>query len=336
MPATYNDIKDEIARVASGAGFVTNDERLKTRVHSIQTRLGYGGNWVGVLEQVEFAAYDRVVSLPLRYESIQGVAVNDQPTHVMPDWYEFLEYGPGPQDDNNWVKTMIRRGNSPVVRQSYDEARYIRAYAFEDERDSAGVIPTIRVLGYDENDLWVRSLDGDGEWQDGIDMELPGHSATNYSISSVKLKRVVRVEKPATVGRVELWWSDNTTPDTLYFAGRYDYFETKPSYAQYVVPILGTDVNTHVIKALCRRKIRPIVTGDEELLFDNVEAFRLGLIAMKREETEGQLQEGVAFWQLALQTLVDQHVSIHGRSNAQPILNVVGDSNTTGAQYEVM
>jgi hypothetical protein len=325
--STYNDIKDQIARVASSAGLTAESDRLKARITAIQNRLGYKGKWDGCMDQLEFAVYDRLITLPLEYETLEGVAVSDNPLPMMPKWYEFLDHGPGPQDDNPWVNVVIRRGFSPVVRQSYDEARVVRAFASVDERVNGETV-NIRVLGYDENDVWVRT-EVDGVWQDGENLALNGHLAENWAESVTKFKRITRIDKPVTNGAVELWFMD---PDeTLYFAGRYEYHTTNPKFAQYVVPSLGTTIQTTLVKALCRRKIRPVVSGDEELIFDNLEAYRLGLMAMAREETVGGLVEAGPLWSEALQCLRDQNRIIHGQSAAKPVVNVVGDTSTTGS-----
>lgn len=325
--STYNDIKDAVARVASSAGLTAESQRLKDRVFAIQNRLGYEGKWDGCMNQVEFAIYDRLLTLPLEFETLEAVAINDLPTPIMPKWYEFIDFGPGPQDDNSWVKNVVRRGTSPVVRQSYDAARYVRAYSSVDERVE-GVAPTIRILGFDENNNWVRTQ-VDGVWQDGESIALNGHSATNWTETTTLFKRVVRVEKPVTNGSVELWFAD--ADETLYFAAKYEYFDTNPNYQQYVVPVLGTEINTTSVKALCRRKIRPIVSGDEELIFDNVEAYRLGLMAMAREETAGGLNEAQALWGAALQALRSKNRILNGQSFARPVVHVVGDTSTMGS-----
>lgn len=331
MRATFNEIKDDIARVASGAGLTASDARLKLLVKSIQTRLGNQGKWEGMFDQLKFWVYDRVITLPMPYQSAVMFAVDDVPTTVMPNWYEFLEYGPGPQDENAWVKHAIRRGESPVVRQSTDVARVIRAYSYADERIDS-VAPSIRILGYDENNVWVRTNVG-GVWVDGVSLSLNGHDDPSWTESTVTFSRITQVIKPITNARVELYWADGD--GTLYFAARYDHFDTHPRYEQFVCPILGTETSAHTVKAICRRKILPIITGDEELLFGNIEAYRLGLIASAKEESNDPVQSQY-LWAQAKQVLKDEFTAAHGDSNAYPKIRVAGDNSITGYVPEIM
>lgn len=334
---TFNEIKGDIARVASGAGLTVTDDRLKARVNSIQTRLGYKGNWDGVFDTVQFTVYDKVLTLPMEYRSLSYIAFGTTPMAVMPEWYEFVENGPGPQDENGWVDKVVKRGLSPVIRQAADTPMIIRAYSYADERTDDGT-PKIRIIGYDENGNWVRSEES-GVWQDGIELSLMGHDATNYADSSIKFSRITRVIKPVTNERVELYWLDDDTT-TTYFAAKYSHRETAPMYEQFVLPFLptsaitDTEITAYPVTAICRRRIQKIVDGNEELLFDNLEAFRLGMIALAKEESDGT-QESAYFWAEAKQCLVDEFVSVNGTSNAAPRLNVVGDNTLSSGDWDI-
>ena len=117
---TYGDVKDELRRVAGQTGLVVDDARLLTTVNLAQERLSTLGEWPFQYARVKFCQRGGVVALPTMYEAIVHAAIDRESIETNPPWFEFLEYGPGPYQKNEWCNYGLDMGESPVFFQPGD------------------------------------------------------------------------------------------------------------------------------------------------------------------------------------------------------------------------
>jgi hypothetical protein len=317
---TYGEIKREMSRTAGQAGISIDDEILIDLVNLAQERLISKGQWSFLYAQLTINQFEGTLTLPSEYEALLGIAQNRTPAPIFDQWYEFLELGPGPQDNDNtsrWTPGAIDRGETPVILQPSDEAWRVSVFSptdelVDDER------PTVRVLGYDENGKWVRSL-VDDVWHDGILLELRGDEEDEddrYHTSTVKFSKVTGFQKPATNDYVELYFQDEF--DDRYLAGRYRHDELTASFRSYSIPSIGTD-ETRLVHAWVRRRFRKVTRDEDEMMVGSLPALRFAIKAIAAEDKDDIV---------TARALLDEAVTVlrdedrHRRPSANPGIEV--------------
>lgn len=277
---TFADVKAEIANVAGQAGLAVDDPRLISLVNLAQERLCLKGEWPFQYARIKFCQFGGVVSLPTEYEAIAHSTLDRETIELMSPWYEFVEDGPGPQDQKKWVNVGIDRGESPVYRQPGSAGAIVRAASTSG--DDTGVI---RLFGYDENGVRV-----------SVPLTLPDAS------TSVKFSKITQVVKPVTVGDVVLSCTDEFGEQ--FQIAVYRSRDTNPTFRTY--QFTGIDEGkTKVIHAIVRRRVFPIMADTDELIVTNLGALRLGVKGIALED-KGDLAGSAAAFGLAKEILQDE------------------------------
>ncbi len=317
---TLGDVKSELRRVAGQAGLKADDSRLIDYINLATERLlAKSRTIVGTLHRLKFCQHGGIVALPAKYQRLVQGSVNRKNTLVVGQWYEFMDYGPGQQDtpcgaDANKVSAFIDHGESPVIRQSTDKPRLVRVYGYADER-TAGVRPKILVKGYDEYGLWVRTDDGAGNYTDGELIEVNGDAADNWATSTKKFSKIDQIVKPVTKDKVEVYFYDADYAKT-YLAGRYDSWETNPTFRLYHFPQAQHEVLIH---ALCKLRFKKVVHDDDPLIIPSLPALRYAMRALAKEDGD-EYAPANDLWELAAQTLRDEAREYYGPAN--PFIDV--------------
>ena len=327
---TLADVLPTLRRVASQSGLRADDARLIEIINDAQERLlSEVDNAIGTLHRVKFCQYDKLVALPSMYERIVKASVDRVGAEVMDKWYEFMDYGPGHLDNGGTVNVLIDRGEAPVIVQSTTSPAFVRCYGYQDERVNA-VAPTIRILGYDESGVWVRSESG-GVWSDGITLSINGHSATNYTVSSVKFSKITQVIKPKTHGVVELFWYDEAY-SRLDLAARYEHWETNPSFRIYFASGILSD-DTSLVHALCKVRFRPLVDVTDRLIISSIPALKKAMRAIAQEDAD-KVQEAEMNWSLAASILRKEAKAYYG--TPRPAMDVSASGAMHGSIAHVI
>lgn len=306
---TLADVLPTLRRVAGQASMRADDPRLIEILNDIQERLlSEVDNAVGTLHRLKFCQYDRLVALPARYERIVKASIDRENAPVMDKWYEFMDFGPGHLDTGTQVNVLVDRGEAPVVRQSISVPAVVRCYGYKDERVD-GVAKKIRVMGFDENGIWVRS-ETDGVWSDGIELSINGHDSENYADSTVKFSRVTQVIKPVTNGIVELYFYAPDEEVPLTFAARYEYWETNPSFRLYFAANVpeGSTAQVHV---LAKVRHRPLLATTDKLIISSLPALKKAMRAVAQEDAD-KISEAEANWSLAASILRKEAKAYYG------------------------
>lgn len=330
LQRTLADVLPTLRRVAGQAGLRADDPRLIEMINDVQERLiNDVDNAVGTMHRVKFCQYERMIALPAAYERILKGSVDRENAPVVDKWYEFMDFGPGHLDTGTGVNVMLDRGESPVVRQSTCTPSLVRCYGYKDERVN-GVAPKIRVMGYDENGLWVRS-EAAGVWSDGIELSINGHLDPNYTVSTVLFSRITQVIKPVTNGVVELYFYTPNVADPLLFAGRYEFWETNPSFRLYLAAGITPDACA-TIHVLARVRHRPVVALTDRLIIGSLPALKKAIRAVALEDA-GKINDAEANWALAAQILRQEAKHYYG--STKPAIDVSSSGAVLGGIADV-
>jgi hypothetical protein len=290
---TYGDVKDELRRVAGQTGLVVDDARLLMAVNLAQERLSTLGEWPFQYARVKFCQRGGVVALPTMYEAIVHAAINRESVETNPPWYEFIEYGPGPYQKNEWCNYGLDMGESPV---------------FFQPGDGGATITITSTDGDDTGNVIVKGLDVNGVAQT-VTLALPDASST------IKWSRVNQVIKPVTQGDVVLSFTDKYGAKIL--AGDYRARDINPSFRLYRFTALS-ETKSKTVDAIVRRRLYEIAADTDELFITNLGALRLGVKGVALLD-KGDLQASELAFSAAAQILRDETHKYRGSRQPAPV-----------------
>lgn len=304
---TLSQIRPELARIAGTSGFRVDDPRVIARLNKATEELMNEGDWPGVVDRYLFTTTNGEIVLPCFLDRIMGVAVNEIPYAIRSPWYEFVEFGPGPQAGCNWINAVIDRDETPIqvsfpAGTSGPWSLYTNC---EVNEDIGGIRPVLEVQGRLANHRRVRSFYGTS-YIDGEELDLNGVTPPYTFYGTAQFAEVTAVVKPETNGYVELWATNGMPADDVRLAV-YSPNETTPSYHAYFLPTLSDichcncqqGLNPRVLTVLVRgrRRFIPVENPNDILIISNLPALESMAMAIQKREVsdiEGYVQYKLA------------------------------------------
>lgn len=245
------------------------DPKYKEWLNHLLMRFIDSGEWQRSNFIVELPVTDGHFVLPRRAAALLGLRFsNGGPRTLYPLAHEFLEAGPGEQRPDTTLRSVFETQDTCTQVELGDTASTLSLVS--SSADDSGANYKARLFGVDSGGKRLFTASSGAE---GIELTLNGTTPVATSVSVAKLDRITL---PTTKGFVTL---KNAGGDTLSV---YEPGETRPSYRRYKVGVV--EENQTVI-ALCSRKFVPLVS-DTDLVFPaNIGAIKLGLIALRLEDT---------------------------------------------------
>lgn len=348
---TFGQVKYELARVSGTTGMPMTDDRIRLYLNQATEELMNEGDWPGVVDRYYFKTQNHHIILPYFLDRIMGIAINDRPYSMRSPWFEFVEYGPGPQNDNNckWVDNVLDRGEVAIQAIFPNEANgpwnlFVEAEVQEGIVAGTSITPiTITVQGTAPNSRQVRTMHGTSYgWGEQFELD-PNPPYTTYG--TAVFTGVTGVIKPNTNGYIKLWATNgNPASDTLL--ATYGPNETAPSYHAYFLPSLkdcligasacwtccnsntesSTVQNDGELRVLVRGRKRfiPILKDDDFLIITNLPALIAMMVAViKREHSDPQ---GYAAYKLNAIDIMQKEAKSYRGSIRTPSITVMGGS----------
>lgn len=314
-PLTLGDIKYR-TRIPQALGICNTDARLVQWVNEAQQRLIPKMHAIGTYGRFRICATDGCITLPAQVASIERVALCGVPIQVHDMWYDFLDNGlgtrTGPSND----------GDSCCGNSCGAEEANLRGWfpTFGDIRGTdkklvlacdlaADVDKRVLVLGYDENNNWIRTDQG-GTMADGeIILLAQGAGTTSTKFFDGGITGIQFLDD--RVGQVWLWELD-TVASTQRMIGSYFYWERNPSYARYLFPSILAQTNsedgctTTTVELIAKLDFIPVAVDTDYLLISNVPALKSMATAVKQYEeavSTDDFARAAAFEAIALREL---------------------------------
>jgi hypothetical protein len=259
LKRTYGQVKAELARVAGQTGLPATDVRVRESVSIAQERLCVMGEWPFNYARLKFRVYGGLLALPAEYSAIVHLALDREPAAVMPSWFEFLDFGPGPTDRDSWKSTVVDYGEAPVFRQPGAEGATVRVVSTSGS-DTGNVI----VTGHDMNGVRIVET-----------FALPD------ATSSTKWSKITGATKPTTAGEVVLSLTDAFGEKFNVATWRPQ--DQSPSLRIYRVPV--AESGDALVHCIARRKVYPVTGDADDLIVTNLAALRLGVKAVALEDS---------------------------------------------------
>lgn len=327
-----------------------NDARIKELANQAIEELMNEGDWPGVVDRYLFRSENGHIVLPAFLDRIMGVAINNIPYSLKSPWYEFVEYGPGPQGDCNWVDSVIDRDEVAIQAQfpDVDDGPWTLYTKCEVDEMVDGVRPTILVNGSAGNGRVVRTNAGTA-WINGEELELNGDTPDYTFYGTSVFESVTSVIKPETNGYIELWATNGDSAEDILLA-TYSPEQTNPSFHAYFLPALkncwgmGTILNgccwcpsgdndgqdnngpqdiTVLLRG--RRRYAPILSDNDELIISNIPALISMMMAVWKREVSDPVGYG-GYKAAAIDIMNKEAKSYRGKTKTPALTFTMGGS----------
>jgi hypothetical protein len=301
-------------------------------------RLLFKGKWWGTVQRFRFCVTDGEVTLPKQIATIEAAAVCGYPVQVRDMWYEFLENGFGirqaqfdqPSTSNGSNFNRVWGTNECLYRGRYPTFSNVmgtdkRLNLFCDRSSDIG--KPVLLLGWDQNNNWIRTLQS-GTMADGEVVQLlqaPGSQTINLFSS------VTDIQPPNNLDGQ--WWlyEFSTTALTNRLIGHYQYDDTRPSFARYLLPGINqqqptpSTCNYTPIELAGKLDFIPAKKPTDYLIIGNLPALKEICMGINNSENEPDGRVKVSIINSAMQSaavLLDQELDHYLGSGRKQGMNV--------------
>jgi hypothetical protein len=298
MLKTFGDIKR--SRVIQIASASPDGKEFKSLVNSATRQIMNRGNFWGTVQPIQGCVYGGCVTWPASVATILAMDVCHHHTQPANRWYSFMPWDGtcsswamnyrNSHRHNLGLGVTVSDGTMPVFNPiPCGEDRFVQ-FSIDNRMDSG---KTIRIYGVDGGGQVLCGKRPDGTFQEGILLTLNVVPVA----SPIKIRRIDRVVKDVTVGRVRGYQIDIT--GALWDMAVYEPWETSPDYVRTRLP--HTRCCTSVT-ALVKLAFIPVTYDDDLVLIDNVDALRDMVMSIKAKES-GNIVESRAMEQSAFREL---------------------------------
>lgn len=312
MRVTLADIK--ASRIPEAVNCPPEDARVVQYVNEAVERLLKKGHWWGCTAKYAFYATGGLITLPRQVASIEKVAVSNIPVPTRDFWFEWLENGWGTRDTTSGLDECLFVGRYPLFSDIVPAGKKVVLICDV----AADVGKEVLVLGYDDLGNWIRTT------QDGVmaDGELIALAQTPGATSVSGFASVTDIQAPDDLSGQ--WWmyEKDTATDALRLVGQYQYDETRPSFARYLISSLGATSAATLVEALVKLEFIPVKSDSCYSLIGNIPALKLMCMAIKAEEDK-QWDTATLLEAKAIAELNAELAHYLGEGRA-PSINVVG------------
>jgi len=292
MRLTLGQLK--ASRVPATLNIPSDDSRFVQIANEAQQRLLQRGRWHGTTWRIKICASNGCITWPRQVAAADAVIIGSTPIQSFDRWYEFLEAGPGLQDDGCGLKLVDRPG-ACVIADIANATSKVRFYP--DNANDAG--KEILVQGYDDSGQWVLTDDGavNGET---VTLEVPYVETTNYYTN------VAGIQKAETKGAVRAY-AYNTAVGTSMLIGVYEPDETLPWYRRSLIVGLADyaenqESGTASITAEVKLEHIPVKNDSDYFIIGNLPAMkdmmRSIVLSERQIHDESKLMEASALLEL--------------------------------------
>jgi len=332
---TYGDIKAQIAAVCGASGMSVTDPRVLLRTNNAVQELMDCNEYPGVFDTWHIVAESGYLVLPPQFDRLANISIAGVPRQIMSPWAEFVQYGPGPAEDQRtwrrwWCdgRDIFDRGEvvSRIPIPDIDDTDFpgpwkLRVYATVEE------LPDIYLTAQGTRSgriIRTQITDGSsvGEWINGERIAITDGSAYVESVEDFDTLTVVT--KPQTNGYVRLTaWNGVVEIELSDYAPD----ETTPSYHKYFSQWLQIrqedDQCLRVVRARVRKRFVPVKEDTDVMIISNINALKAMVIAQWKRDADNQ--ESAAIYKAnAIKILNDEAQGYRGKSRMPAVTFQVG------------
>lgn len=286
---TFLDLQQ--SSIINVSSVTPSSDAFRLLINDAVRQLMRRGDWPGSIQPMYLCLNRGCVVWPREVGQIRRLNLCNQQVHVENQWYQYLPWDGKRWDGScgswsgtsygSWAGsslTAVGQGRSPVFQDVLGDGRTIRAYP----ESSLDIGKTLTLFGTDNGNQPLVTK-GTGAWNDGITttLALP-YSTFTVLGSQVNVRAINRIRKDVTKARVRLYaW--NAATSVLEDIGIYAGSETNPSFLRQSFNA-GCCSGSNGVLALVKLAYVPIVTDQDLVLIDNIDAIKLMCQAIKLRE----------------------------------------------------
>ena len=245
-------------------------EELRNNINRFLERVLSEGKWTGTIVQALITAHEDIngnkfITLPRHLETcLRGGQLGYKTRAVQSEWYQYLPQGRGiRKSDESYFGPLQDMGEGFVTFRDVEIPSQLTLSSSETECSGS----YIWIRGKDANGDKIFS-EIDGERVEGIRLDL----GNGVQTTSETFAEIYSVEKTPTTGLISL--SAGSVTLAQYEAG-----ERSISYRRYLV-----DRNWEAVQGVFKRRHVWAISDNDPLFPDNLEAIKLGLMALNAED----------------------------------------------------
>jgi hypothetical protein len=275
----------------SGMGDAVNAAQERLILAKEAGDQGWFGSWVRTAFNVDRT--NPYITLPRELARLGSVSVCKRPVVIQNEFYEYLEFGIGPQDESptrrnrDCTVAMYDRGSVPtMVDLNTATGPQILRLRMEDSND---VDNRVLLQGLDNNGNKIRSQDG-YNMVDGIFVSLQ----VPFVDCPIRFTKITGIQKDNTIGRVSIYQADPATGNEvllLTMSGP----ELVSGYRRYYLnntpwsccPVAtGTPAVPVQVSGWAKLEILPVVSDTDYLIIQSLEALIAECQAVRYSEMD--------------------------------------------------
>ncbi len=303
MRLTLLDAKN--SRIPKGIGACASDPRFIAILNEAMQRLMRRGLWWGNYGRYRICATNGCITLPPQLASIESVAICGIPQPMHDGWFEFMATGPGPVNGCNTNCNAGAASSTNSCGQGFlgscNAGGFLRG-SFPTFRDIQGtgkklnfvcdlvtdVGKLVLALGFDDNGNWIRTNQS-GTIKDG---ELIAFAQSGGTNSTNNFSSVTDIQLPSGMDGQSWLYEYKVSDATRRLIGKYEYFETRPSYTRYFFPSIrcgsATDgsCDQTSVEIMARHEYIPMVADTDYLILSNIPALKAMCVGIDQSEKE--------------------------------------------------
>lgn len=301
-------VNDSAYRIPTTLGVCEDDPRLLAWANIAEEAMANQGRWWGSIWEAQFCVTEGCIVFPREVATIEQIAICGQPMDYQNGWYAFTRLLTNLKQCSSCASGTgrgacacghLQMREKPGFAVSFKTVvgsnKVLRAYPTH----SSDVGKKITFQGYDENNIWVRTENGAGDWIDGEEVTL--------ALPFVDTTTVWRPGAPTGVIKAEtnqrvLVYSYDTVAGTEIQLAIYEPTEVSPMYRQAFIPnfrnIRCCDCDNdsedpqRTVTALVSLQHVPIQSNNDWMLFQNAGAYKMAMQAAKLWEDPQSYQMG--------------------------------------------
>lgn len=343
MRKTWGQIKAGLGEIADYCG---SSGKLLALANEAMEALWAEGDWVG-----KFARYkiricgdcrgNRCITWPRQIEAIEGASICNTIISTRNVAFEFIENAVGPIE-NACSSLLGDRQEVISFEDILPGSKKLKVYATVVEDANAKVL----LLGYDDNDVWIRTLIG-GVWYDGEFVNLVNGSpatSTNFfsRLIGIQFGQFANGEWTVTErnGNVYLYEVDTLDGNSERWLSTYEYNETIPVYRRSILTNLGAgdvvnedNANCHCMQVLARLRFQPVKLDTDYVQISQEGAIKEMIFSILRRNND-KLTEAEGYRQRALRLLNNELRQYKGNAPRQCARMMTGNLWLAAHNYQ--
>lgn len=225
---TWGELKEA---AGSPVGLCGTNANLLPYANEAVESLWSEGDWIGKHQRYKIRVTsncrgNRCITWPTQIEAIEAVSICNQPIGVRNQFFEFMSNAVG-QLECSGLSLLGDRSETCVNHDISTEAKRLKIYTQRIESNQ-----TVRLLGYDENGLWIRTQVS-GVWEDGEILDLSASPATTTHYFSVGSPTGVQFSSDSRNGEVYFYSLDDDAQEIQL--ATYQYNELIPIFRRSIL-----------------------------------------------------------------------------------------------------